>query len=143
MQTILFLVLATAIAALIAGLNVGQVAHANSKGTCAVGSNAAGNPTSNTVSGNPHCFDPEQQPTGTTATSAQSGPPPPPATGTCTTNPCTAAGGGGNHPQSTNPQSKIVANPHEEPSSGCGSGAANCHTNPQGSIVGSPHYTAR
>src|SRR5215469_18762600 len=98
MQTIQFLVLATAIAALIAGLNVSQVAHA---AKCAVGSNAAGNPVAGGgASGNPHCFDPEQQPTGTTATPAQSGPPPPPPTGACTTNPCTTAGGGGNHPQS-------------------------------------------
>jgi len=141
MQTIRFLVLAAAIAALIAGLNVGQVAHAQSKGTCMVGSNAAGNPTSNSKSGNPHCFDPEQQPLGTTATSAQSGPPPPPPTG----NGQCAAGtspGGCNHPQSTNPQSKIVGNPHEEPSSGC-QNVASCHANPQGSLVGKPHYPTR
>ena len=56
-----------AVAALTAGLNVAQVAHAQSKGTCVVGPNSAGNPTSNPVSGNPHCFDPEQQPLGTTS----------------------------------------------------------------------------
>jgi len=139
MQTIRFLVLATAIAALIAGLNVGQVAHAQSKGTCTVGSNAAGNPTSNTKSGNPHCFDPEQQPMGTTATPAQSGPPPPPPTGTGA---CASGMSLCNHPQSTNPQGKIVANPHEEPSSGC-QGVKSCHTNPQGSLVGKPHYPTR
>jgi len=38
MQTIQMLVLVTAIAALIAGLNVAQVAHAQSKGTCVVNS---------------------------------------------------------------------------------------------------------
>ncbi|MGC2573298.1 MAG: hypothetical protein WA364_17425 [Candidatus Nitrosopolaris sp.] len=135
MQTIQFLVLATAIAALIAGLNVSQVAHAQSKGTCVVGSNAAGNPTSNPVSGNPHCFDPEQQPAGSSAL------PPSTATGTG----ACAAGtspGGCNHPQSTNPQGTVTANPHEEPSSGC-QGVASCHTNPQGSLVGDPHYPTR
>jgi hypothetical protein len=135
MQTIQFLVLATAIAALIAGLNVSQVAHAQSKGTCVVGSNAAGNPTSNPVSGNPHCFDPEQQPAGLSAL------PPSTATGTG----ACAAGtspGGCNHPQSTNPQGTVTANPHEEPSSGC-QGVASCHTNPQGSLVGDPHYPTR
>src|SRR5215469_7483242 len=101
MQTIQFLVLATAIAALIAGLNVLQVAHA---GTCTVTDNPSGNLVAGGgKSGNPHCFDPEQQPTGTTATPAQTTPGSAPAMGTCTTNPCTAAGGGGNHPQSTNP----------------------------------------
>jgi hypothetical protein len=146
MQTIYFLVLATAIAALIAGLNVSQVAHAQSKGTCQVGSNANGNPTSNPTSGNPHCFDPEQQPTGTTATPAQSLPNQPAATGTCTTNPCTTAGGGGNHPQSINPQDKIVGNPHEEsPGSGCSATppTPSCSINPQGSVVGSPHSSMR
>ena len=118
-----------------AGLNVAQVAHAQSKGTCVVGPNSAGNPTSNPVSGNPHCFDPEQQPLGTTSPGG--------ATGTCTTNPCSAAGGGGNHPQSTNPQGTVTANPHEEPSSGCPPAPTTCHQNPQGSLVGDPHYAFR
>jgi hypothetical protein len=112
-QTIQFLVLATAIAALIAGLNVSQLAHAQSKGTCLVGSNANNNPTSNQKSGNPHCFDPEQQPAGSSATTALPGDVPAIGNGAC------AAGTGGqvcNHPQSTNPQGKIVVNPHEESS---------------------------
>jgi hypothetical protein len=135
MQTIQFLVLATAIAALIAGLNVSQAAHAQSKGTCVVGSNAAGNPTSNPVSGNPHCFDPEQQPAGSSAL------PPSTATGTG----ACAAGtspGGCNHPQSTNGAGTVTGNPHEEPASGC-QGVASCQINPQGSLVGNPHYPTR
>ena len=133
MQTIQFLVLATAIAALIAGLNVSQVAHAQSKGTCVVGSNAAGNPTSNPVSGNPHCFDPEQQPAGSSAL------PPSTATGTgqCATGTIVC-----NHPQSTNPQGTVTGNAHEEPASGC-QGVKSCSTNPQGSLVGAPHYPTR
>ena len=152
MQTIRFLVLTSAIAALIAGLNVSQVAHAQSQGTCQVGSNTNGNPTSNSKSGNPHCFDPEQQPTGTTATPAQTcaatsttcgtgNPGGQPATG----NGMCAAGtspGGCNHPQSTNPQGTVTGNPHEEPSSGC-QGVKTCQTNPQGSLVGNPHYPTR
>jgi hypothetical protein len=133
MQTIQFLVLATAIAALIAGINVSQVAYAQSKGTCVVGPNSANNPTSNPVSGNPHCFDPEQQPLGATSPGGATG------TGAC------AAGtspGGCNHPQSTNPQGTVTGNPHEEPASGC-QGVASCSTNPQGSLVGNPHYPTR
>ena len=121
--------------ALTAGLNVAQVAHAQSKGTCVVGSNSAGNPTSNSKSGNPHCFDPEQQPAGSSAQ------PPSTATGTG----ACAAGtslGGCNHPQSTNPQDKVTGNPHEEPSSGC-QGVKSCHANPQGSLVGNTHYPTR
>jgi hypothetical protein len=136
MQTIQFLVLATAIAALIAGLNVSQVAHAQSKGTCVVGSNTANNPVINNVNnGNPHCFDPEQQPAGTSAL------PPSTATGTGECLP-----GGSlplcNHPQSTNGAGTVTGNPHEEPASGC-QGVASCHTNPQGSLVGDPHYPTR
>lgn len=158
MQTIQFLVLATAIASLIAGLSVSQVAHAQSQGTCQVGSNANGNPTSNPKSGNPHCFDPEQQPTTATATPAQTcaatsttcgtgNPGGQPATGTCpgpgacATNPATGAVGG-NHPQSTNPQGKVVGNPHEEPSSGC-QGVPSCTVKPNGNVVGDPHYPTR
>jgi hypothetical protein len=157
MQTIQFLVLATAIAALIAGLNVSQVAHAQSQGTCAVGSNTATpvtNPTSNPTSGNPHCFDPEQQPAsatppaGSPLCSATSGCP----TGCAGSGPTAACSGGpaGNHPQSINPQGKVVGNPHEEPvgrlglGSGCSAGQAGpCSQNPAGDIVGDPHSMTR
>lgn len=137
MQNILtlLLLLASIAAASMVGLNVAQMTHAQSKGTCVVGSNSAGNPTSNSKSGNPHCFDPEQQPAGSSAQ------PPSTATGTG----ACAAGtspGGCNHPQSTNPQGKVTGNSHEEPSSGC-QGVASCHTNPQGSLVGNPHYPTR
>jgi hypothetical protein len=152
MQSIQFLVLATAIAALIAGLNVAQVAHAQSKGTCVVGSNNPAinnptNPTSNPVSGNPHCFDPEQQPAGSTL-------PPSTATG-CMGVPMgqgaqCSGGPPGNHPQSINPQGKVVGNPHEEPAgplglgSGCSAGQAGpCSQNPAGDIVGDPHSMTR
>jgi hypothetical protein len=140
MQTIQFLVLATAIAALIAGLNVSQVAHAQSKGTCVVGSNAAGNPTSNPTNGNPHCFDPEQQPP--TAT-----PPPGTTAAGCAGQPAggpndCSGGAAGNHPQSLNPQGNVVGNPHEEPSTGC-QPPGPCKTNPQGDIVGDPHVPTR
>jgi hypothetical protein len=145
MQTIQFLVLATAIAALIAGLNVSQVAHAQkTPGTCVVGSNANNNPTSNPVSGNPHCFDPEQQPAGSSATTALPGDVPAMGNGAC------AAGTGGqvcNHPQSTNPQGKIVGNPHEEPLPGSGCQVPpnpnSCGINPQNSVVGNPHVPTR
>jgi hypothetical protein len=137
MQNIQLLMLVTAIAALIAGLNVAHVAHAQD--TCSVGTNANNNPTSNKqsptgtgiVSGNPHCFDPEQQPTGTTGTGGATG------TGACAAGTTTC-----NHPQSTNGAGTVTGNPHEEPASGC-QGVASCSTNPQGSIVGDPHYPTR
>ncbi len=161
MQTIQFLVLTTAIASLIAGLSVSQVAHAQSQGTCAVGSNTsppapAGmtNPTTNPTSGNPHCFDPEQQPSsatppsGSPLCSATSGCP----TGCAGSAPTATCSGGptGNHPQSLNPQGKVVGNPHEEPAgplnlgSGCSAGQAGpCNQNPAGDIVGDPHSSTR
>jgi hypothetical protein len=151
MQNVRILVGATLIAAaLISGLNVLQVAHAQD--TCAVGSNLAGNPTSNkqsggattgpagATSGNPHCFDTEQQlpsatnPAGDTTVIGTCVP----TTGTC-----------GNHPQSTNPNGAVIGNPHEEPivnniGSGCPVGQAGpCNINPQNSVVGSPHYPTR
>lgn len=149
MQTIQFLVLATAIAALIAGLNVSQVAHAQSKGTCDVGSNAAGNPVLNNANnGNPHCFDPEQQPPTATpppgSSSAQGCEGQPMSPGGI---PC-SGGAAGNHPQSLNPQDKVVGNAHEELSS-CPTGCTqttnnpNSHVNPQMSVVGNTHVTAR
>jgi hypothetical protein len=122
-----------AVAASTAGLNVAQVTHAQSKGTCVVGSNLNNNPTSNPVSGNPHCFDPEQQPAGSSAL------PPSTATGTGA---CAAGTTVCNHPQSTNGAGTVTGNPHEEPASGC-QGVASCKTNPQGSIVGDPHYPTR
>src|SRR5215471_9614313 len=136
MEKILMLVVVTSIAAaMITGLDFAQVGHAQSKGTCVVGSNSAGNPTSNSKSGNPHCFDPEQQPLGSSAQ--------PPSTaignGECAAG---TSAGGCNHPQSTNPQGKVTGNPHEEPSSGC-QGVKSCHANPQGSLVGNPHYPTR
>jgi len=161
MQTIQFLVLATAIAALIAVLNVSQVAHAQSPGTCQVGSNANNNPTSNPKSGNPHCFDPEQQPTTATATPAQTCAATSTTCGTGNPGGAAAMGNGAcasgatacTHPQSTNPQGHIVGNPHEEPSTTC-QGVSTCRNimpassspapdGTQGSLVGNPHVPTR
>jgi hypothetical protein len=130
----MLVVVASIAAASITGLNVAQVAHATD--TCSVGPNSANNPTSNkqgspATTGNPHCFDPEQQPTGTTGTGGATG-----------TGACAAGVAVCNHPQSTNPQGTVTGNPHEEPSSGC-QGVTPCKTNPQNSIVGTPHYPTR
>jgi hypothetical protein len=129
MQTIQLLVLVTAIATLIAGLNVSQVVHAQSKGTCVVDTNT--NVVNNQKNGNPHCFDPEQQPAGT-PNPAGTVPTGPGSFGCAGTAAC-AAQPPGPHPQSLNPQGKVVGDPHEEPAE------PGITPNAAGNVPGNPH----
>jgi hypothetical protein len=134
MHTIQFLVLTTAIAALIAGLNVAQVAQAQSKGTCVINTQTT-DVVNNVKNGNPHCFDPEQQPTGTPIPpNAGTGPPGPGSVGCAGQTACLPES---SHPQSLNPQDKVVGDPHEDPKPGI------LPNNPQGQTVGNPHVFCR